>query len=97
MMKLNEDGSLNAQIGGYIILCQRQNFGRNSTVPLEGINTVVVKSPSKDFVVQINKRPNQNCGGIPKKYLKDEYQLLFEFFNKELLPGSEKRTFDSAA
>lgn len=36
------------------------------------------------------------CAGFPKKFLKGEYQLYFEFINKVLLPRSEKRTVASA-
>ncbi|KAH0665361.1 hypothetical protein KY290_027610 [Solanum tuberosum] len=32
-----------------------------------------------------------NCAGIPKKLIKGDYQLLFEFFSKVILPRSEKR------
>ncbi|KAH0686307.1 hypothetical protein KY289_017059 [Solanum tuberosum] len=35
--------------------------------------------------------------GLPKKFLKWEYQLLFEFINKALVPRSEKRIIASAA
>ncbi|KAH0764893.1 hypothetical protein KY285_000764 [Solanum tuberosum] len=36
-------------------------------------------------------------GGIQKKLMKGEYQLLFEFVNKVVLRQSEKRTIASSA
>ncbi|KAK4733854.1 hypothetical protein R3W88_008115 [Solanum pinnatisectum] len=39
----------------------------------------------------------EKLGSIQKKLMKGEYQLLFEFVNKVLLPRSEKRTVASAA
>lgn len=33
---------------------------------------------------------------MPKKYIKGEYQLTFEFVNKVLVPRTEKRTVASA-
>ncbi|KAG5609884.1 hypothetical protein H5410_021165 [Solanum commersonii] len=35
--------------------------------------------------------------GLPKKFLKGEYQLMFEFINKVLVPRTEKRTVASSA
>ncbi|KAH0746073.1 hypothetical protein KY285_007730 [Solanum tuberosum] len=37
-----------------------------------------------------------HCAGIQKKLMKGEYQFLFEFVNKVLLPRTEKRTIASA-
>lgn len=52
---------------------------------------------SKSFVQECGKLPKLNCVGIPKKLLNGEYQLLFEFMNKVLLPRYEKRTVASMA
>ncbi|KAK4724109.1 hypothetical protein R3W88_026888 [Solanum pinnatisectum] len=38
-----------------------------------------------------------NCVGIQKKLIKGDYQLLFEFVNKVVLPRSEKRIVASTA
>ncbi|KAK4723831.1 hypothetical protein R3W88_026610 [Solanum pinnatisectum] len=88
MMMLNEDESLNAHIGDIQFHVNEQILGEILRVPLEGIITIVGKSPSKDFVLQINKLLNQSCVGIQKKYLKCKHQLFFEFVNKGMLPKS---------
>lgn len=38
-----------------------------------------------------------NCASISKKLLKGDYQFLFEFFNKLILPQLEKRIVASTA
>ncbi|KAK4718052.1 hypothetical protein R3W88_016390 [Solanum pinnatisectum] len=40
---------------------------------------------------------DMNYAEIPKKLMKGDYQLLFEFFNKVILPRFEKRAVASAA
>ncbi|KAH0722308.1 hypothetical protein KY289_005352 [Solanum tuberosum] len=69
-MKLNEDESLNAHIRDIQFHVNEAILGEILQVPLEGIITIVGKSSSKDFVLQINKLLNQSCAGIQKKYLK---------------------------
>ncbi|KAH0645282.1 hypothetical protein KY284_033166 [Solanum tuberosum] len=49
--------------------------------------------PSSDST----KRGDVKNAGLPKRFLKGEYQLLFEFINKVLVPRTEKRTVASAA
>ncbi|KAH0737953.1 hypothetical protein KY290_036658 [Solanum tuberosum] len=45
-----------------------------------------------EFVKECSKIPKTRRAGIQKKLMKGEYQLLFEFINKVLLPRIEKRT-----
>ena len=45
----------------------------------------------------ISKTPTTKVAGIYKKIMKSEYQLVFEFINKVLLPRTEKRTVATAA
>ena len=44
----------------------------------------------------ISKTPTTKIAGIYKKIMKSEYQLVFEFINKVLLPRTEKRTVATA-
>ncbi|KAH0636585.1 hypothetical protein KY290_037010 [Solanum tuberosum] len=43
------------------------------------------------------KHGDMKCAGLPKKFLKGEYQLFFEFVNKVLVPRTEKRIMASTA
>ena len=45
----------------------------------------------------ISKTPTTKVAGIYNKIMKSEYQLVFEFINKVLLPRTEKRTLATAA
>ena len=47
---------------------------------------------SVDFVTLCSKLPTTKCARLFKKVMKSEYQLVFEFVNKTLLPRTEKRT-----
>ena len=44
----------------------------------------------------ISKTPTTKVAGIYKKIMKSEYQLVFEFVNKVVLPRTEKRTLATA-
>ncbi|KAH0742962.1 hypothetical protein KY290_030955 [Solanum tuberosum] len=66
-------------------------------VPSLGIRSIEGCKPFSDFVQRATKRGDIKHAGLPKKFLRGEYQLLFEFINKVLVPRSEKRTVASAA
>ncbi|KAG5607439.1 hypothetical protein H5410_028931 [Solanum commersonii] len=57
----------------------------------EGIRSVVGKTCTMKFVKECSKIPNTRRVGVLKKLMKGEYQLVFEFVNKVLLPRMEKR------
>ncbi|KAG5572748.1 hypothetical protein H5410_062514 [Solanum commersonii] len=59
-------------------------------VHVEGIRTIEGCKPSSDFTKLATKRGDVKNAGLPKKFLKGEYQLLFEFINKMLVPRTEK-------
>lgn len=61
----------------------------------EGIRSVIGKTCSINIMEICGKMPNLNTFGIPKKFFKGGYQLLFEFVNKVLLPHSKKRTVET--
>ncbi|KAG5575738.1 hypothetical protein H5410_055872, partial [Solanum commersonii] len=51
---------------------------------------------SNEFPKQATKRRDIKRAGLSNKFLKGEYQLLFVFINKVLVPRTEKRTVASA-
>jgi len=71
---------------------KEERLGEILGVPIEGIMLVAGQLCSKSFVQECGKLPKLNCVGIPKKLMNGEYQLIFEFVNKVLLPRSEKKT-----
>ena len=66
-------------------------------VPREGTGSVLGRTCSSEFAAVISKTPTTKVAGIYKKIMKSEYQLVFEFINKVLLPRTEKRTVATAA
>ncbi|KAH0714995.1 hypothetical protein KY284_007900 [Solanum tuberosum] len=72
-----------------------ENKSLHLEVPREGTRSVVGKYCTKKFAKEYSKLPDMHCADIQKKLMKGEYQLLFEFVNKVLLPRIEKRTIAS--
>ncbi|KAH0724943.1 hypothetical protein KY284_000808 [Solanum tuberosum] len=70
--------------------------GKILEVPREGTRYVVGKLCTKEYVKKCSKLPDMRHVGVQKKLMKGEYQVLFEFVNKVLLPRPEKRTVASA-
>ena len=66
-------------------------------MPREGTRFVLGKTCSSEFASVISKTPTTKVAGTYKKIMKSEYQLVFEFINKVLLPRTEKRTVATAA
>ncbi|KAH0765233.1 hypothetical protein KY285_001104 [Solanum tuberosum] len=95
MVEFTEDGSLNTQVWDIIFHLNEERLGEILNVPREGIRSMVGQSYIKSFAKECGKLSKMNCAGIPKKLLKGDYQLLFEFVNKVLLPITEKRTVAS--
>ena len=60
-------------------------------VPRERIRSVVGKTYSVEFVKECSRIPTTRCHVLFEKLMKGEYQLVFEFVNKVLLPQTEKR------
>ena len=58
---------------------------------------MVGKTCSVEFVTLCSKLPTTKCAGMFKKVMKSEYQLVFEYVNKTLLPRTEKRTSATSA
>jgi len=53
-MVFTEDGSLNTQVGNMRFHLNEEILGKILQVPREGIQTIVEKSPSKEFVQEIS-------------------------------------------
>ena len=66
-------------------------------VPREGTRFVHGRTCSSEFASVISKTPTTKVAGTYKKIMKSEYQLVFEFINKVLLPHTDKRTVATAA
>ena len=62
--------------------------GQNS----QGTGSVTAKTCSIEFVSLVSMIPTTKVSWIFKKVMKSEYQLVFKFVNKVLLPRNERRT-----
>ncbi|KAH0632849.1 hypothetical protein KY284_035635 [Solanum tuberosum] len=91
-----EDSSINTRVGDKSLHLDEDLLGKILGVPREGIRSVVGKTCTMEFVKEFSKIPNTCRAGVQKKLMKGEYQLLFEFVNKVLLPRTEKMTAASA-
>ncbi|KAG5600435.1 hypothetical protein H5410_031805 [Solanum commersonii] len=91
-----ENSNINTWIENESLHLDEELLGKILEVPREGTRFIVGKSCTKQFVKECSKLPDIRRAGVQKKLLKGEYQLLFEFFNKVLLPRTEKRTVASA-
>ena len=92
-----EDGSLLTRVNNVAISLNEEVLGKILRVPTEGTRSVQGKTCSSEFASLISKTPTTKVAGIYKKIMKSEYQLVFEFINKVLLPRTEKRTAATAA
>ncbi|KAH0667682.1 hypothetical protein KY285_028888 [Solanum tuberosum] len=91
-MELLEDGGIRTTVKNVKILLDEETLGIILGVPMEGIRSIEGCHPSSGFSKQATNRGDIKRAGLPKKFLKGEYQLLFEFINKVLVPRTEKRT-----
>ncbi|KAH0748684.1 hypothetical protein KY290_027916 [Solanum tuberosum] len=91
-----KDGNINTWVDNESLYLDEELLGKILEVPREGTRFMVGKSCTKKFVKECSKLPDMRRAGVQKKLLKGEYQLFFEFFNKVLLPRTEKRTMASA-
>lgn len=88
--KFFEDGlHVSAMVQGIDIYLDKTVLGEILDVPMEGIRSVKEKVPSLEFVQEVSKISKKSKVGVLKKYLKGEFQLLFQFLNKVLLPQSD--------
>ena len=92
-----EDGSLLTRVNDIAISLDEEVLSKILRVPTEGTRSVQGKTCSSEFASLISKTPTTKVAGIYKKIMKSEYQLVFEFVNKVVLPRTEKRTLATAA
>lgn len=79
-------------MGDISFLVDEEVLGTTLKVDRKGVNTVIGRSPTKNFIQVAYKVQNLNTSAVVKKLLKGQYQLYFEFVNKVLLQRTEKRT-----
>ncbi|KAG5571904.1 hypothetical protein H5410_061670 [Solanum commersonii] len=72
------------------IFQDEESLGIILGVPVKGIRSIEDCKPSNEFPKQATKRGDIKRAGLPKNFLKGEYQLLFEFINKDLSEKKEK-------
>ncbi|WMV43098.1 hypothetical protein MTR67_036483 [Solanum verrucosum] len=81
-MELLEGGGIATTVKNIETCLDEELLGIILGVPVEGIRTIEGCKPSSDFTKFATKRGNVKNAGLPIKFLKWEYQLLFEFINK---------------
>ncbi|KAH0698786.1 hypothetical protein KY284_013001 [Solanum tuberosum] len=94
-MELLEGGGITTTVQNVEIHLDEENLGIILGVPVVGVRTIEGCKPSSDFSKLATKRGDVKRAGLPKKFLKGEYQLMFEFINKVMVPRTEKRTVAS--
>ncbi|KAG5572197.1 hypothetical protein H5410_061963, partial [Solanum commersonii] len=96
-MELLGDEGIQTTVRTVKISLNGESLGIILGIPSIGIRSIEGCKPSSDFIQRATKRGDIKRVGLPKKFLKREYQLTFEFINKVLVPRSEKRIVASAA
>ncbi|KAG5581184.1 hypothetical protein H5410_051811 [Solanum commersonii] len=81
-MELLEGGGIMTTVGNVEICLDEEILAIILGVHVEGSRTIEGCKPSSDFTKLATKRGDVKRAGLPKKFLKWEYQLLFEFINK---------------
>jgi len=91
-MELLEGGGITTTVRDVEILLDVETLGIILGVPVNGVLSIEGCKPSGGFSTRDTKRGEIKLVGVPKKFLKGEYQILFEYINKVLVPRTEKRT-----
>ncbi|KAG5604806.1 hypothetical protein H5410_026298, partial [Solanum commersonii] len=94
-MELLEGGRIATTVRNVETCLDEEILGIILGVHVEEIRTIEGCKPSSDFTKLATKRGDVKNAGLPKKFLKGEYQLMFEFINKLMVPRTEKRTMAS--
>ncbi|KAH0717139.1 hypothetical protein KY285_013170 [Solanum tuberosum] len=85
-IELLEGGGITTTVRDVEICLDEEILGIILRVSMEGIRTIEGCKPSSDFTKLATKCADVKRAGLPKKFLKGEYQLFFEFINKVLVP-----------
>ena len=96
-IQFKEYGSILTRVNDIVVHLDEGLLSKILRVPREGARFATGKTSSTEFVSLISKIPTTKVAGIYKKVMKSEYQLVFEFVNKVLLPRTEKRTSATSA
>ena len=96
-VQFKEDGSILTRVNDIVVHLDEGVLRKILRVPREGTWSVLGRTFSSEFAAVISKTPTTKVAGIYKKIMKSEYQLVFEFINKVLLPRTKKRTVAAAA
>ena len=70
-IQFQEDGSVHTRV---------------NDIAVHGTRSVIGKTCSVKFVALVSNITTKKCAGVFKKVIKNDYQLVFEFVNKTLLP-----------
>ncbi|KAG5605911.1 hypothetical protein H5410_027403 [Solanum commersonii] len=81
-MELLECGGITTIVRNVQIRLDEETLGIILGVPVVGVQTIEGCKPIGDFLKLATKRGDVKRAGLPKKFLKGEYQLIFEFINK---------------
>ncbi|KAH0714884.1 hypothetical protein KY284_007789 [Solanum tuberosum] len=95
-MELLDDGGIQTTVKKVKICLNEESLGIILGVPSKGISSIEGCKPSSEFTEWATKCGDIKRAGLPKKFLRGEYQLMFEFINKVLVPWSQKRNAISA-
>ena len=96
-IQFKEDVSILTRVNDIAVHLDEFLLGKILRVPREGTRSVIGKTCSVELAVLLSKLPTKNCGGVFKKVMKSEYQFVFEFVNKTLLPRTKQRTSTTSA
>ena len=96
-IQFKDDGSILTRVNNIVVCLDKGVLSKILRVPREGTRSVLGRTCSSEFAAVISKTPTTKVAGIYKKIMKSEYQLVFEFINKVLLPRTEKRTVATSA
>ncbi|KAG5616685.1 hypothetical protein H5410_016509 [Solanum commersonii] len=81
-MELLNGGGIKTIVRNVEICLDEETLGIILGVPVIGTRTIEGCKPTGDFSKCATKRGDAKLVGIPKKFLKGEYQLIFELINK---------------
>ncbi|KAG5629911.1 hypothetical protein H5410_001628 [Solanum commersonii] len=89
-MELLEDGGIMTCVKNVKIFLDEETLGIILGVPLKVIWSIEDCKPLSEFRKQATKCGDIMQARLPKKFLRGEHKLLFEFINKVLVPRIEK-------
>lgn len=64
-------------------------------IPIIRVRSIKNQPPLEEFMKDASKVGGASTAGVRKKFLKSEFQLVYEFVNKVVLPRLEKQIIAS--